>query len=299
MPLNWYLPQMNTTLGGVGGTEPRFGAVSLWRWATMPLTSWPAGASHSSRKIVKSRDFGLEPVYCSWWPVLDAGVGREVVDADELSTNLSGLNLNGMESSVHVVGIMPLAPARSAATDVAIEAASSSRPPPPPPGAFLSMAFSSFNGIAPMAASSDHVGREAEVEEALVGQHEGLGEDAVGADVEAVGGPADREDARDVPGHDVGAGRVHHGDPPRRAFHRRLEAGEPGGDALGVRAHGTGERDVLVLEPPGDLVDEVVLAALFVGLHVVSGLQALALVPDADGQVVDHDLEAVLLGGVV
>src|SRR4051794_13946977 len=150
MALNWYLPQMNTTLGGVGGSEPRFGAVSLWRWATMPLTSWPAGASHSSRKIVKSRDFGLEPVYCSWWPVLDAGVGREVVDADELSTNLSGLNLNGMESSVHVVGIMPLAPARSAATDVAIEAASSSRPPPPPPGAFLSMAFSSFNGIAPM-----------------------------------------------------------------------------------------------------------------------------------------------------
>src|SRR5262245_54628764 len=136
-------------------------------------------------------------------------------------------------------------------------------------------------------------GGRGRLDEAVVRHLQGLVGDLGRLDVEGRARPFDGDHAVEAPRHDLLVVGTNSGDGRCGAAHPGGHAGQPLGHLGAVGTDRPAELDVGVLEPAGELVDELVVAALLARLDRRLHAQALEAVPQAQLVAVDLDLEGV------
>src|SRR5262245_11588170 len=225
----------------------------------------PPSLSDSSRKISTDAEAGLGPLNSGGGvPFLVVSVFHSALWVTDHSL---GLNGNSMESSSLV----------------------------PPPGfgsRMVSDALRMLSRVDGGIVSASGGGR-GRLDEAVVGHLQGLGGDLGGLDVEGGPGPLHRHHAVEAPGDDLLVVGPDGDDGRRGAADTGGHAGQPLGHLGAVGTDGPAELDVGVLEPAGELVDELVVPTLLAGLDGRLHPEALEAVPQAQLLAVDPDLEGV------
>src|SRR5262245_2557676 len=197
----------------------------------------PAAFSDSSRKISTEADAGLGP--------LNSGGG------------VPFLVVSAFHSAAWVIDHSFGLKGNSIVSILAIAA-------PGLGSRIVSDALMTFSRVPVMPSSPAH--RRCRLDEAVVGELQRLHGDLGLLDVERRAGPADGHDAVEAPRHHRLVVRAERRDVGGGPLDGDRHARQPLGDPVAVRPDRPAELDVRVLEPPGELVDELVVATLLAGL---------------------------------